>query len=1528
MGADISIIQSMDSLTNTIDSIQQKLENIQKRSEDFVDITNGTSLAITKDNFIIIANRRIKCNPLVKLVIGPILGLITYSSCRILIETNYSNDVTFYLFSIDNIKQQENHDIQIENLHIMTICELNKYCIANEPLVVEFQDLLPNTNYIIYIGGLQCDDVYQKYATFTTPSLDGNNTKVLCLHDSKIQCTSNTNDNVLNNLERYVTSHCHLSNSNNDDNVNVIIHNGGSLLYDNNPKQYAIELLNFHLSDNYDEKIWYDLNKNIDKMMKQHFINIFNQKSLQVILRRCCNLFLANELEAVPHIISLFLSKFTNLKEEEIQFQDNIGLQELYEEFQQHMMNEETQEETQNKAANPNLLDMINEGNDDKPKPSTIKNISIQETLESLHKKLNMKDQESKEENSRKVNDILSLILRKARRLCYQYYRHLWEDVSEWISRDQAIEALLHQQLLLMKQLHIRKDMFYHTLETKLRIQMSDYGTQEVKQYMNQQLKTIVVESLNQYENQYLAVCNQLYELQHPLGSLEDVNTLNDKTVIHLNQELTSISLGSLCLIVHESVWMKLLDSHGKYRHQLIPIIQDNNIISKLQQLVEYHDLQRIESIGIDSDATSSSKKVVVSKIMFISTEPLIEFPSHLISRQHVMLQVFQYLSQWQAKANKNSVLVASPSHWNHQSINQELCLGHLMPCSLFHFLRDGVSLEVDDVGYDETTYPLQMILLPSLRVDVNRSTHKSSLSSLLQLATNLEEGLMNTLPSTNQSSHNWSFVSSATLNTIQHQNKKEINSRHPFLGFWEATFQHPKSSILPSSLPSLVDLQLHRSLEDISDSKHVIFGPLILSLSPYSIEVIYKFNAEGLISTLIVDEFTGEELVISNIAKRDEVCIFTTSELKPNHLYEVCLLHSNDKIGSLQFMTPRLVNNEESKGEGHLIHPSNDVLMTPRLVNEESNLNNQEEEHLGIPFNNILIKDSNDCILNEHIDSQHQSIPIFLMSSLICHETCDISKVLETKTLFQSFQETIEWNHFSPCVILHLGYNTIDYSLVQDRMNLYLQSSNVLYQEDHHELEDLIRLAIDTSLGSKQLINANTNTCIHIILPNTLLDCQAILNETHQSLNSCNILRDKARLLFHCLQRVQRQYLLFNCIHSLNHLHKEMVFYHLEPTLTSNGGFILSNEQYEQFSQFFIKLTRQYTGTCLSDTGSDTLPIVVILSPIPILPLQSNTCIRKQNNYLIEFSLKESMHLIQLVYDLWINKGYPSSKLLILSSSSIGCKSNIQLVDKTNQSRHSLYQICCSNPSLPLQSISLSSLTSEYMGPMYSNNLFDVYCKHEYHNYCIPKITQSNTRDININMISHTSSNPMNSLNNNKRMLFIQQSIRVFQSNKEFNDQENIIIVKNIQLIKVISYLYQQQGIQDCLHLMFKDYIKTNYQFIQQFYIFLRHSFLIHMINNDLSMKPSLLIIQLVYQLCSIQLDDIIYQLSQSNNENKRFILFSQSNVKQENQINEMKNKSILMNLLSQNEYFFHCFVMNIILYQLLLENTSLGLE
>ena len=106
-----------------------------------------------------------------ELTVGPVVGLVSQSSVRLLVETNIDVELVFHFFLLDELHTDARY-----------VFESALECKAGTPIAKTFEGLMPDKKYVVYIGGCEAKCALLKYASFTTlPRAEYSQAKIFIL---------------------------------------------------------------------------------------------------------------------------------------------------------------------------------------------------------------------------------------------------------------------------------------------------------------------------------------------------------------------------------------------------------------------------------------------------------------------------------------------------------------------------------------------------------------------------------------------------------------------------------------------------------------------------------------------------------------------------------------------------------------------------------------------------------------------------------------------------------------------------------------------------------------------------------------------------------------------------------------------------------------------------------------------------------------------------------------------------------------------------------------------------------------------------------------------------------------------------------------------------------------------------------------------------------------------------------------------------------------------------------------------------
>lgn len=99
----------------------------------------------------------------VRVLVGPVVGKVSFTSARILLEVDVDALVTCHVSVLNTLDRE---------MHELSQCMLSVRCMAGRPAAFYVKRLLPGRDYKVSFGGIDMRDVAARSGGFRTPSLE------------------------------------------------------------------------------------------------------------------------------------------------------------------------------------------------------------------------------------------------------------------------------------------------------------------------------------------------------------------------------------------------------------------------------------------------------------------------------------------------------------------------------------------------------------------------------------------------------------------------------------------------------------------------------------------------------------------------------------------------------------------------------------------------------------------------------------------------------------------------------------------------------------------------------------------------------------------------------------------------------------------------------------------------------------------------------------------------------------------------------------------------------------------------------------------------------------------------------------------------------------------------------------------------------------------------------------------------------------------------------------------------------------
>ena len=234
-----------------------------------------------RDGEIVVCDRRILCDPGTKLSIGPIVGLITQTSARILVESARSTLLTLHLFISDELSATARF-----------LYSVDLRSVANKPHADTLTALSPGYRYAVYVGGCTATETLSKVAQFSTLPPDDNQIRTIFVQsDAPTGSTSREADG-------WTGLHARCVGLKSTQAPHMVFHLGGFVSLDGILRLRGLQLFELASRDDVDDGALHHLLSQTDDDIQQAFRDAFQHEKCTAALRCCGHLFLCGESEA------------------------------------------------------------------------------------------------------------------------------------------------------------------------------------------------------------------------------------------------------------------------------------------------------------------------------------------------------------------------------------------------------------------------------------------------------------------------------------------------------------------------------------------------------------------------------------------------------------------------------------------------------------------------------------------------------------------------------------------------------------------------------------------------------------------------------------------------------------------------------------------------------------------------------------------------------------------------------------------------------------------------------------------------------------------------------------------------------------------------------------------------------------------------------------------------------------------------------------------------------------------------------
>lgn len=896
MGAESSTLSAIDSLGNTLSDIERKLGVIE-------DVHLHHERTICHDNAVLVSGKMIQTRPRVNLIIGPLLGLVTQTSVRILVETDSDTELSINFFLVD--------ELHTEARFIYEEVFLVK---ASTPTAKTFKNLLPGTKYAVYIGGCDSQSTLLKYAQFATFPHEQDtfaNPKLIFTHSGRVDRISpgevnlwpellstvevaaqgrvlkgkrssagstNSKKEVLRAISGTLMEDDAISSVCPDGPVHMAIHMGDFLSVDRILRSRVLDLLDVLLREDTAADAADALLIETEIAIRDAYRRALNSPEIARLSRRCGNVFLCGLGESgmltssllgmgppVPQTTGADREKDKQrekiaAREKLVANLDKMGFKEA--KAARELMEEEDRVDAEAAAAakipkkRGEAKDHYEETEDDQRVPVVKGLVRRQRDGVALGLEARTKDQEE----VRLL--LLGAVVRMLRRVSWCYMRQLWDENYEAMAETEAlIEANQRAVLRTRKALQVRKLLMAHLAATKAKV-VREFGEEYKASSRVTARMTTLQEDVEKIEQ-----------------TLRDLLT-ETSAIISATTEApngTSVQIGGVVLVIIETAW-GWLGKDGlaqELYNRSVPLHPD--IGARLDALLDGEGGAASKPDRNDGEENSGEKSRVAQfhTVVCVSSAPLLptgqtlppiapDEPQMFLPASMDSGRLLRSIALWQQQMPERAALLVAPC--NTYSVS-----GWAAP--LLTEGRESAS------GWNSERCKLRTVLVGPMdkrAKAVGSSRHDVS------------ERAPPAVP-----------LADLTAGFGVVYDANSATSRRSFLQALAYPMYLPRPPVSSSSSSSkLVEDLLPGgpagfALQPITDHRKpvgVTVGPVIGRVMPCSAQVLLEAVHDCHVELLCVDQVTGVEYASSRLLRAHRPLVFSFDGLVPGRPYDVYL--------------------------------------------------------------------------------------------------------------------------------------------------------------------------------------------------------------------------------------------------------------------------------------------------------------------------------------------------------------------------------------------------------------------------------------------------------------------------------------------------------------------------------------------------------------------------------------------------------------------------------------------------------------
>eukprot|EP01041_Mallomonas_annulata_P004510 gene4510-8965_t len=451
-----STLDSVEALSVTLTDIERKLTSIE-------DVHLHHDRTICHDDVIIISGKRIACRSAVSLIVGPVLGTISQTTVRVMIETDISTTIEFHLFHVDEL-------IPTGRYHSSKIVQISGFNATAWTL----SGLLPDIKYSLYIGGVSPKEALLKYATFNTLPVHAEDLRLVIIGAGGVEDAVSVSGekNLLHTVDQLIRAS---SRPPSPKPVHITLHMGDFLSVDGVMKLYGLQLLDLLCRDDSNENVWRQMFLDAEEAMLHVYRRAMNHASVSDSFRSSGHIFVTGAGEAGLAVAALLGVEdagpgITGKLEHEMEVQKEMEEMAKKKRAEDRMMKKYGIKTAPAKAKStepvedkdPDGVEDTEEEDEENEEEQGQGRDLMTGVEDALYKELRLLNRGLF--NRMEVQDslrrmVLAALLRLARRVNRRYMRQLWdEDFGKVDETDRRDEQTHREELKLKRMLWAKKE--------------------------------------------------------------------------------------------------------------------------------------------------------------------------------------------------------------------------------------------------------------------------------------------------------------------------------------------------------------------------------------------------------------------------------------------------------------------------------------------------------------------------------------------------------------------------------------------------------------------------------------------------------------------------------------------------------------------------------------------------------------------------------------------------------------------------------------------------------------------------------------------------------------------------------------------------------------------------------------------------------------------------------------------------------------------------------------------------------------